>query len=318
MPPEVSTLGNRKRVTHRGKQSMKKKKLKTEKFKKRLVKLQDAALKICKVCHTDPFSTVGINFQTYTSCSDCGQSLDDTEYPRCIFIDIERTGGPKDAPLTIGLAVYKGPVLEQRKHIFILPDGEDPKASSVCSRKIHCMSVGYIKGKKVLLFKKKSIKKVLPAVSSREAAEDLLQFLRSVGRHNMFHHGMDHVTMRDFMQSLGLYSEFRELIYKMVNTQEFFVVVQQGRRFGMKTIVNDWGTEEDKKNYENAHSAEVDAVVLGSLCTGTLLKRFIDWQYLCSEASSQVIYLDSSQLSAHYIEQNVSMKQDISKFYFEV
>ena len=55
-------------------------------------------------------------------------------------MDIARTGGPDDS-LTIGLVDYKGSVLEQSKHIIILPDGDDPRPSSVCSRKVHYMCV---------------------------------------------------------------------------------------------------------------------------------------------------------------------------------
>ena len=67
-------------------------------------------------------------------------------------------------------------------------------------------------------------------------------------------------------------------------------MVQGMKNFGMKTIVEDWGTEKDKFLYADAHKAIVDAEVLGSLCTGKLLaERFLNWQYLCKEASGPVV-----------------------------
>ena len=106
-------------------------------------------------------------------------------------------------------------------------------------------------------------------------------------------------------------------------TQVFFKLVQGQKKFGMKTLVAEWGTEADRNVYKKAHSAEVDAIILGSLCTReALLRRFLDWACLCEEASVPVVYsLPSSQLSMHYIWEDSSILREGSfdeLFYCEV
>ena len=323
LAPSLNLRPNNRGRRKRKPDSVKRKAMKTKRFKEKLMKLKVGVWKVCRICRTDPSSTVGLNFQSYTTCSYCHNSLDEIADQTFIFGDVERTGGHMtDPPLSIGFAVYRGSTMISSKHIYILPDGDHPKVGGYCERHIHHMGVGYRGGKKVLLYDRKEI---LPTVSAKEASEEMVKYLQHVGGGDvdLYFHGEDHKTIKEFVKSQGCEEKFMKTVGRMINTQVFFKLVQGEKKFGMKTLVEEWGTEADRNVYKKAHSAEVDAIVLGSLCTGeALLRRFIDWASLCDEASGPVVYtLPSSQLTMHYIWQDSSILRGDSNnelFYCEV
>ena len=153
----------------------------------------------------------------------------------------------------------------------------------------------------------------------------MVKYIEHVGGGDvdLYFHGEDHKTIKEFVKSQGCEEKFMKTVGRMINTQVFFKLVQGEKKFGMKTLVEEWGTEADRNVYKKAHTAEVDAIVLGSSCTReALLRRFIDSACLCEKASVPVVYsLPSSQLSMHYIWQESSILREGSNdelFYCEV
>ena len=128
LAPSLNLRPNNRGRRKRKPDSVKRKAMKTKRFKEKLMKLKVGVWKVCRICRTDPSSTVGLNFQSYTTCSYCHNSLDEIADQTFIFGDVERTGGHMtDPPLSIGFAVYRGSTMISSKHIYILPDGDQPK-----------------------------------------------------------------------------------------------------------------------------------------------------------------------------------------------
>ena len=205
-----------------------------------------------------------------------------------VFFDQERVRGEEEAPpLSFGLAVVdKNGKTISSKEIYILPEGEDPKENSYCAKKVHHMYIARVRGVKVLKLRGGGgDDEVLAALSPKEAALALLQYLSTIGTELVLaFHGKDDKSLLLFLTRLGLEQEFNNLVWHLVDTREFFYLVQESK-VGMKSIVQDWASKETKEKYSSgAHSALVDAETLGVICMHKeLANRFCDWIYLATE-----------------------------------
>ena len=239
-----------------------------DKRKRKFIEKLSLPVKVCGICKRD-------NFVHLDKCSTCEQKLSSdaiTGKPVFIFLDIERTAGPQTSePISLGMVAVENKEVKSEKEIVVLPSGQEPRKNSYVS-KINNMYVGVEDGKKeVFKMVKGGRDYTLPSVPPEEAAEEMMQFLRNLaGQGNikaLLFHGDDELCLLPFLKSAGLEDEFHMIVSKLLDTRHFFETIQEGKRVGMKTIVQDHGSEEDKQLYSaGAHSAVVDAKVLASLC----------------------------------------------------
>ena len=273
--------------TKRKAQGVEAKSRQTQKYLKRLEKFATFVLKVC-ICGKR-------NFISYHNCYVCGLQLNDVVKPKYImvFIDIERVAGDLTAPpLSIGVVAMAGDGRVIKKtEIIILPEGDRPNKKNKLDRKpimIHKMYVGMRNGKKVVLSIRDGKEKILPSVSPEKAAESLTVFMEELGGAcNIFFHGEDDRCLLPFLQRHKMIDRFDRIVLKWNNTQVFYKEIQLKKehpnlKFGMKAIVEDWATSEVKTLYaDGAHSAVVDALVLGSISCGQKLRsRFSNFYWV--------------------------------------
>ena len=273
------------RAPRRGSRGEAAKERQSARFVEKIKMFKDFIFKTC-VCGRK-------NFIKYSKCIACGNDLDKVlrKQKAKVFLDIEREKGDQEAPpISIGVVVMsEGGDVAMKEEIFILPDGEHPSKTCREDRyaiKLHKMFLGVRKGKKVLLTVREGQQVVLPTVSPKQGAEMLTAFLESVGKQcDIFFHGQDDLCLIPFLQRSMMDERFFSCVDSLNNSQDFYKQVQQSqdppRKFGMRTVVEDWATEEMKKVYsKGAHSAVVDAEVLGRISCGERLgQRFADFYW---------------------------------------
>jgi hypothetical protein len=163
---------------------------------------------------------------------------------------------------------------------------DQPDENDYCAKNVHHMFVDITNGVKTLKRRVGGNVEVLPALPTIEAAKALLEYLGSIGSQLILcYHGEDHTSLLPYLASCGLEKQFQELVWHMLDTRQFFVEVQEGRRVGMKTIVRDWAPPEIKLKYSmGAHSSAVDAEALGVICyQKEIASRFEDWISMTTE-----------------------------------
>ena len=119
----------------------------------------------------------------------------------------------------------------------------------------------------------------MPSVTPKAAATQMVEFLTSLKSTNIIilFHGEDEKCLFPFLKLQGQYDEFKRMISIIVDTRGFFETVQRGRKTGMQTLIDEYGSPEEKQIYlKGAHSALVDATLLSKIC-GVFRKDFTEW-----------------------------------------
>lgn len=201
-----------------------------------------------------------------------------------MFIDIERVSGRQEAPpLSIALVKVVDQKIVECKEVVIVPAGNSPNKWDYNCKNIHKMYVENVGGNKVV---KKMVvggkDVVLPSLPPAKAAGVVVDFLTNCGDNvSLVYHGEDEKCLLPFLEQHNVIHVFNDVVSSLIDSRVFFKIVQKpfGRKFGMKTVVEDWGDKEDKKEYlMGAHGALVDARVLAKICTGPQLgERFGHW-----------------------------------------
>ena len=224
------------------------------------------------------------NFVKYSFCYKCNTTLevlkdDDIWW----YLDIERVESKQESPpLSIGVfAVNKSGTVIARKDIIITPDGKNPSKTDWCSIHNHRMYVGFRNGKKVVMKrggKIGEVDRVLPSVTPKRAAEELIELLGNSGEENIiFFHGEDEKCLLPFMRSHGLEEKLKEKVKSIIDTRGFFQMLDKGDKIGMSTLVKQYASREDQELYrDGAHSSLVDAVLLSKVC-GHWASAFSKW-----------------------------------------
>ena len=72
------------------------------------------------------------------------------------------------------------------------------------------------------------------------------------------------------------------MVDKLLDTQPFFENVQGLRKYGLKTLVEDFASDTIKEQFEHQqHSALIDARALADVCLGKNRQRFIQFVIGC-------------------------------------
>ena len=124
-----------------------------------------------------------------------------------------------------------GCVLE-RKEIFTMPE-DGVKVDRYASQFVHRMFVqGRGRKRRVMRLGRGLGEKpnYLPSVESKEAAKQILDFIKRVGSDTLLFHGEDMLTMDPFMSSYGNEDQWRMGSKYRVNTGEFFYQSTEGDR----------------------------------------------------------------------------------------
>ena len=204
-----------------------------------------------------------LNMKFYNTCSKCSGKL---KIKQETYLDVERCeGNMRSTPISVGAVVKVGKKVIE-KEIFVLPDADSEwklptRDSWICRNKTGLFFKGQGNSRKMY---KRGIRmsedELLPAVSERDAVNQMLEFLHSFKVSTIVCHGEDEKSLIPWLEKFDKWATFGPTF---CNSQDFFKYEVMEDKCRLELMVEKYGDEETKSRYRSEkHSAAADAWAL--------------------------------------------------------